>query len=69
MTETIWDIYGWDSPEMRAHMASRWTWCVKHKEPYEGHVTTAGIYYWCSSCDREQMERIFGKDLNDDSRV
>lgn len=58
MTETIYDVYGWGSWEVAQHHARRYAWCVKHREPYEGHVTTAGIYHWCSSCDREQRELI-----------
>jgi len=63
MTETIQDIYGWDSIQSKNQMNSRWLWCIKHKEQYSSYMTTAGIYFHCKICYREWMKKLDEQDV------
>ena len=63
MTETIYDVYGWDSVEVIKHHARAWAWCVKHHWPYGQLWTTAGIYHVCTRCDDEYMALLMGDPL------
>lgn len=55
MTETPWDVLGYDTLEYRRYEARRWTWCVKHRKPYDSIMGTGGWrLLWCEDCEIEQ---------------
>lgn len=53
MTETIYDLYGWGSPEVIKHEALRLAWCFSHRIPYSQGWSTAGFYSYCQACEYE----------------
>jgi hypothetical protein len=55
MTETPWDVLGYNTLEYRLYEAQRWAWCVKHRKPYDTPMGTGGWYLlWCEECDEER---------------
>lgn len=50
MTETVYDAYGWGSPEVIKFEARRHAWCLKHRTPYGSVMSTAGPIPCCESC-------------------
>lgn len=58
MTESVEDIYGWNSLEVVKHHARRWAWCIKHRERYTSWNFTGGPIYGCESCDNEKRSQL-----------
>lgn len=64
VTETIYDLYGWGSPEVIKHEAQRHAWCYQHQIPYGAYITTAGFYWHCEACMYED-EVLFHEIFDD----
>ena len=58
MTESVYDLYGWGSPEVAEHFARARAQCAKHNEKYSSYWTTAGLDYHCASCDQEWLRTV-----------
>ena len=58
MTQTVYDLYGFNSPEARKYEALFHAWCTIHKEPFSWILSTAGPLPGCLSCDNEWLEAI-----------